>query len=129
MKPQSNLILGREDEVTETFTITCPKDVMERFKRFLAFFTHNGGHSGLFAMPFDGDGSDFMRCEPEIPSFPGMYDVSSYGDIEIAYDYSYGARKLKPYPRYKIMEDGDVIKTENPDVQEREAQKDLENSL
>lgn len=54
----------RKGTITKTFVITATPNVMSKFERFLAFFHYNGGHTGLFAMDFDGDGSDYMKVEP-----------------------------------------------------------------
>jgi len=51
--------------ITKTFEISAPPEVMQRFENFLGFLHFNSGHSGLFAMSFDGDGSDTLKCNPE----------------------------------------------------------------
>jgi len=80
----------------KTFTIEAPPDVMRRFERFLCFLHYNGGHSGLFAMSFDGDGADFMKVDPPPPRElkEGMRDVSG-ADVEIARDDSFGKKWCK----------------------------------
>jgi len=54
----------RDDDVTESFKVTASPKVMERFKRFLTFLAYNDGHSGIFGLYFDGDGSDFCGSNP-----------------------------------------------------------------
>lgn len=44
-----------------TLTFVGDEETLQRFVEFLSFFHYNGGHSGLFAMPFDGDGADRLR--------------------------------------------------------------------
>ncbi len=44
-------------------TLVGDNTTLLRFLEFLAFFQYNGGHSGLFAMPFDGDGADRLGVE------------------------------------------------------------------
>jgi len=51
--------------VTKTFEIEATPSVMKKFENFLGFLHFNGGHSGLFAMSFDGDGADTLKCKPE----------------------------------------------------------------
>ena len=84
--------------VEKKFRISASPEVMDRFERFLSFFHYNGGHSGLFAMPFDGDGADCLKVSPAPPKENGkeMHEVSGSGaDVEVAYDDSYDTKKLK----------------------------------
>ena len=104
---------SRSDDVTETFTITANKEVMDKFKKFLAFFCFNGGHSGLFAMDFDGDGADHMIVDPEPADEyrKGVGSLSGIGaDIEIATSNGFAGRRLAKdefkYPYYKVSDDG-----------------------
>jgi len=84
------------NKVTKTFSITTTPDVMQRLENFLCFLHFNGGHSGLFAMPFDGDGSDKFKCDP--PPTKLNYDhqlISDAGhELEVAYDNSFKAFAL-----------------------------------
>jgi hypothetical protein len=89
-----NAFKKRDTDVTETYTFVGPKDTMERFKRFLAFFAHNGGHSGTFGMSFDGDGSDYLHITPEIPRYDGMDDVAGR-DVELASNDGYYGLKIE----------------------------------
>lgn len=59
----------RPDEVVKTFEITAPKDVMERFEKFLSHVQHCAGvgHSTNVGMSIDGDGPDYFYVEPEPP--------------------------------------------------------------
>jgi len=105
------------NKITKTFTITAPEDVMLRFERFLGFFHYNGGHSGLFAMEFDGDGSDFMKVSPEPPrdknSKDGYSDrgkLSGLGaDVEVAAEDWYDAYMINRDHQYRVR-DGEKFK-------------------
>lgn len=75
----------KNNKVTKSFTITANSDVMDRFEKFLCFFHYNGGHSGLFAMPFDGDGSDTFKVDPPPIGNRDWSRISDAGcDVEIA---------------------------------------------
>lgn len=88
-----------KDKITKTFKITSTPEVMRRFENFLSFMHFNSGHSGLFAMSFDGDGYDVLKCEPEPDKYiePGkkdMHDVAGYG-VEIANENGYQGLSVK----------------------------------
>jgi len=74
-------------KISRTFTIETSPAVMERIERFLALLHHNSnfGHSGLFAMPLDGDGDDKVSVFPK-PGFAHEVDACAGigGDVEIA---------------------------------------------
>ena len=73
--------------IRKQFTITAPEEVMDRLEAFLAFMHYNGGHSGLFAMPFDGDGADKLKVEPPPPEKyrkPSGAIADAGGSVEIA---------------------------------------------
>jgi hypothetical protein len=113
-----------EEKITKTFTITANKSVMKRFENFMCFLHYNGGHSGLFAMSFDGDGSDVFKCDP--PPFPVLKSeedgYSLFGkcagigqDVEIAsenYYYTYNLDRdrnhylVRPDGNFRISPDG-----------------------
>ena len=59
--------MAGQDLETETFKVRATPDTMEKFKAWLAFFHYNGGHSGTFAMDFDGDGHEQLSVEPAPP--------------------------------------------------------------
>jgi hypothetical protein len=87
-------------EVTKTFKITASSDmIMKRFENFLGFLHFNGGHSGLFAMSFDGDGSDRLTCDPEpqITIGEGKKEADSVAgsDVEIANEDGYQGMTVK----------------------------------
>jgi hypothetical protein len=48
-------------KVTAQFTITADAETLEKFTRLLGLMHFNAGHSGLFAIDFDGDGHDRLR--------------------------------------------------------------------
>lgn len=96
--------------VTKTFTITADPHTMKRFEKFLCFFHYNGGHSGLFGMYFDGDGSDRLKVDPAPDKGTRDYARISYSgqDIEIANENDCTSRPIamdKTYYRVK----GDVM--------------------
>jgi len=86
-------------KVTKTFKIIATPSVMKKFENFLGFLHFNTGHSGLFAMSFDGDGDDILRCEPapEKHVKPGKKDVRDVagGSVEIANEDGYQTLSVK----------------------------------
>lgn len=78
--------------IRKEFAIVASPHVLERFERFLALLHHNSnfGHSGLFAMPLDGDGSEKISIEP-IPKFANEVELISGvgGGVEIAHNDCY----------------------------------------
>jgi len=72
----------------KTYTIRATKGALHKFETFLAFMHYNGGHTGLFAMPFDGDGWDVLKVDPAPPEDlrePAQGTASVGADVEIAY--------------------------------------------
>lgn len=108
---------------TKTFTITAPAALMRRVERFLALLHYNSGfgHSGLFAMPLDGDGSEKVKVEGLDKRL--AFEVDAIGgvgyDVEIANNESYSGRFLdrnrqaKWYtgPAANLYKEGEVAKT------------------
>lgn len=74
--------------ITKTFTITADESTMRRFENFLCFLHYNGGHSGVFGMPFDGDGSDRLQCDPPPRKRNQDHHLIADGgpELELAYD-------------------------------------------
>ena len=109
------------DTIKKTFEVETSPSVMRRFERFLALLHHNSnfGHSGTFAMPLDGDGSDKVKITPT-PEFAREVDLAGgigY-DIEIAYDDSFSGvdinRQTHDYtvkPSASLYKDGELVKT------------------
>jgi hypothetical protein len=104
------------NRITKTFTITATEDVMNRFEKFLGFFHYNGGHSNIFGMYFDGDGSDFMRVSPEpnrgkiVDGYSDLSRISGFGaDLEVARENCYDAFLINNDHWYRI-ENGKKIK-------------------
>lgn len=50
--------------VTKTYIIIATPDTLQKFERFLALMHYNAGHSGCFAMQFDGDGHERLNVNP-----------------------------------------------------------------
>ncbi len=84
--------------IKKTFEIETSAEVMERIERFLALLHHNSGfgHSGLFAMPLDGDGADKVTVSPK-PRFAHEVDLCGGigGDVEIAGNGCYTVKKTQ----------------------------------
>lgn len=109
---------------TRTFTITTSSRVMRRFERFLALLHFNSsfGHSALFGMALDGDGSEKVEVAEvdrtlchEVDAIGGV----GYG-VEIACEDRYSGRFIeKSDTRSKyytgsaanLYKDGEIIKT------------------
>lgn len=87
-----------ENPITKTFTITASPKLIKRLERFLALihFSSNWGHSGIFGMPLDGDGSDRIQVEPIDKNLrPGVDRVTGYGfGIELAMDHGFSGDHL-----------------------------------
>lgn len=70
--------------ITKKFEITANAEAMAKFEAFLAMLHYNGGHSGIFAMEFDGDGSDSLKVSPKPEKFAAGLEMSGVGaDVEI----------------------------------------------
>ena len=107
--------------IKRTFEISTSEIMMERFERFLALLHHNSnlGHSGLFAMPLDGDGCEKIQISPK-PKFHHEVDICGGigGDVEIAQDGCYTSRKTSPLsasyvvkPVAALYKNDELIKT------------------
>lgn len=81
----------KEENETKTFTITTSPTLMRRIEKFFALLHFNSsfGHSGIFGMPLDGDGSEKVKIRPinrellhQVDLIGGVgYDVELVGDI------------------------------------------------
>lgn len=109
------------NRVKKTFEIETSPAVMERIERFLALLHHssNFGHSGLFAMPLDGDGADKVTVTPK-PGFAHEVDLCGGigGDVEIAQNGCYTVKKTANMGSYWVVKpaaalykNGDLHKT------------------
>jgi hypothetical protein len=84
--------------IEKTFTIKTTPDVMRRIERFFALLHWNSrhGHSGLFAMPLDGDGADKVTVEPTPGHAPEVGLCGGIGGgVEIAGNDSYWVMSTK----------------------------------
>ena len=111
------------DSVVKTFTVRATSDVMARFERFLALLHYNScsGHSCLFAMHLDGDGSERLDVKEVDRNL--MHEVDAIGDVgynvEIAGNKKYYGVFIdheKGAPWYtgnaaNLYKDGKVVKT------------------
>lgn len=87
--------MNKRVKVVKSYTIGFSSDrVRRRFERLVMMmdFSSKVGHSGTFAMPLDGDGSDVVSCDDLEPGLNnGVSRGGSIGfHVEIAYDDSYG---------------------------------------
>lgn len=108
---------------TKTFTITAGPALMRRIERFLALLHFNSsfGHSAIFAMPLDGDGSEKVKIEPIDRRL--AHEVDAIGGVgyhvELARDDSYSgymldrARESRWWtgPAANLYVDGEICKT------------------
>lgn len=98
--------------IKRTFEIETSPEVMERLERFFALLHHNSnfGHSGLFAMPLDGDGCDKVVVSPK-PRFAHEVDLAGSigGDVEIAGNGCYTAKKTSSLNSSWIVKPGAVL--------------------
>jgi len=102
--------------IRKQFTITAHPDMMDRFEAFLAMLHYNGGHSGLFAIPFDGDGNESLKIEPPPPEAykKGVDGVAGTGaSVEIAQGKGLYTGQFIDYDRgtYRVTPDGKSAKT------------------
>lgn len=92
--------------VKKTFEIETSPEVMERIGRFLALLHHNSnfGHSGLFAMPLDGDGDDKVVVTPT-PVYAHEVELCGGigGDVEIAMNGCYTVKGIKNMGSYWLV--------------------------
>lgn len=115
---------------SKTFTITASPIVLRRIERFLALLHFNSrfGHSGLFAMPLDGDGNEKVHIQPIDKNLMRQVDLlGRIGyDVEIAGDVGYTGKfidnnrenkwQVKPSPVEGVGElykNGQLVKTSN----------------
>jgi hypothetical protein len=103
--------------ITKQFAITATPSVMRRFERFLCFFHYNGGHSGIFGMPFDGDGSDRLKVYPAPERANGDHHlIANAGpELEIALDDCYKSFSLNRDRRFYTAKDGVLEWQKNTD--------------
>ena len=110
-------------KVTKKFEITTSKEVMDRIERFFALLHFNSrfGHSGLFAMPLDGDGDDEVTVNglnENLSYEVGLIGGVGYG-VEIAFNNSYGGKyldrnkesKWETGPPANLYKNNEIIKT------------------
>lgn len=74
----------RAPEASATVTISGSQECVDRVLAFLGVLNNNGGHSGIFGISWDGDGSDAVHVEGK------DFDPADYGDLTNALS-SYGA--------------------------------------
>lgn len=108
---------------TRAFEITTSPRIMKRIERFLALLHYNSsfGHSAMFGMSLDGDGSE--KAEVKGISKSLSFEVDAIGgvgyDIEIACDNCYTGnffddRRQTPWytgPSANLYKAGEVVKT------------------
>lgn len=74
------LLKHRKDVSQRQFKITADKDTFNSLDKFFALLHHNPGHSGMFGMPFDGDGHQVFVLDPEPSSKYSGKDKGKYPD-------------------------------------------------
>jgi hypothetical protein len=93
--------------MTQTITITATEDTWVKLIRFLALLHHNGGHSGVFGMSFDGDGHERLAVSPTPHELMGEFSHSpSEEEIRRMVDRAGGAGLDVEY----AVESGYVVK-------------------
>lgn len=104
--------------IKKTFEIETSPEIMERLERFLALLHYNSsfGHSGLFAMPLDGDGSDKVVVSPR-PLYQHEVDLCGRigGDVEIAQNGCYTVKKTEDFATSWIVKSAAAL-YENDDL-------------
>ena len=108
-------------KIKRTFEIETSPEIMIRIERFFALLHHNSnfGHSGLFAMPLDGDGNEKVSIKPK-PKFAGEVNMVANigGDVEIVCDNGYYTKRISSLTNSylatsvpALIKNGEVIKT------------------
>ena len=112
---------SREQSVEKTITLTGSPDAVNRVLAFLGMLQFNGnvGHSGMFALGWDGDGADQLQVS-------GIEDVAkqcrdgynactSYGaDLEYMGSFgSFGVCKTSDQKLLWTLREGDVSEKES----------------
>lgn len=109
--------------IEKTITIRCNEGTWTRLVFFLALLHYNGGHSGVFGLVFDGDGSDRLTVEPNPSTLLGevyssapdedlvRHMVNLAGDAGLDSEYaSYGGYTIRATDRdrtsYRVTPDG-----------------------
>ena len=80
-----------------TLTIRATPDTLQKFLRFLALMHFNGGHTGTFAMEFDGDGNERLSVDPPLPREMAAIAQRIGGsgmDVEEAHRWGYTAYSI-----------------------------------
>ena len=80
------------EKIEKTFKITTSPEIMKRIERFFALLHWNSrfGHSGIFAMSLDGDGSEGVTVNPKPEHKYEVDKIGSVGyDVEIVCDNGY----------------------------------------
>lgn len=91
----------------KTYTIRGTKGALHKLETFFAFMHYNGGHTGLFAMPFDGDGHERLTIDPapdESLRKPAQATAGVGAGVEIAYAGTTGVAFID-WPRTKRWEE------------------------
>ena len=90
--------MTENSKITKTFNITTSPKIMRRIERFFALlhWSSRFGHSGLFAMPLDGDGEDSVTVSPE-PKHKHEVDlIGGVGEgAEVALDGGYTFKRVE----------------------------------
>ena len=111
------------EKITKKIEITASKEVMGRIERFFALLHFNSrfGHSGLFAMPLDGDGDDEVTINGLDKNL--SYEVDLIGgvgyDVEVAFNNSYSGvdldrnkeSKWETGPPANLYKNNKIVKT------------------
>jgi hypothetical protein len=107
--------MAKREAIEKTFKVKGQPHVIKRLERFFAMLHYNGqhGHSGLFAMPLDGDGPERLEISPLDKNLKNEVDAIAGvgGGVEIAYDNSYGVKNVKPLSNdYSVKSSGTLYK-------------------
>ena len=99
-----------DDKVSENITLSGSEEAVDRVKALLAMISINGneGHSGVFAISWDGDGQDKIDVSFDIAPYTDLvHELSAYaGPVEMIGDNRTGfigrpAKDGTPYVSYK----------------------------
>jgi hypothetical protein len=73
---------AKPNQVSVNLTIEGGAECVDRLLSLIGMLQYNGnvGHSGIFAIPWDGDGADRIKVKGDLPNYVDAWsEASSYG--------------------------------------------------
>ena len=73
----------KDGDKTATLTISGKPENVDRVLLLLRRIAYNGGHSSVYGIVWDGDGSDSIHVEGDLPEVPNTLGWGDVGDVEV----------------------------------------------